>query len=509
MESLNKKINDIYNKKEDNYSNGANTNKNNNINNIRSNKKNQAKSKYNEYLNILPRSKKKINIIDNSSFLGFRKNSNGNMKGDEKSNDNSIGLIDKNINVASLSNVSRSNLIDKNENIMKNIFKKEIIKEKFFNTTINNINSLYDNNYNLKFRINKDKYLTQKNNNKYNSNKLPINNYLNKSKIDNHLENSQMFRKNSSKILQRFCFICEAFEEKLYHTKNCHHLFCKECGKSFYEQQVEKEIYTIKCPKYGCNNNLNQKDIRELLSSESYTKIETFLKINNTKIINKSNENNSYEFNDKNSIKRNSATIELNINNNEKAKKIKIVKRNMLKTQIPKSFNKNNYLIHFSSKQHMLKISNFTRFKSSVKNEKDIKKIVCSKCGKLSLFSRGDQNFIRCLNCGNAICKYCYKQFKSSKNFKNLNTKCGICQSKFKFYSKKSCFRKILYEILFVIGGYLIVLIGFSKFEAIFFLGEKKKKKIFFVVFILFLIINTFLFSLFFPYFPIFISFFE
>lgn len=500
MESLN----EIHNKKEDNFSNGGTTNKNNNAS---VNKKNQINSKSNEYLNILLGNKKKI-IRDNSSFLGFRKHSNGNMKKDEKSYDNSNFLNDNNINVVSLNNLSHSKLIDKNENIFRNIFKKDKLKDNNFNTTINNINSIYNNNYNIKFRINKDKLKSHNKINKFINNKVQINNFLNKSKSVNYLENSQMFRKNSSKILQRFCFICEAFEEKLYHSKNCSHLFCKDCGKSFYEQQVEKGIYDNKCPKYSCNNSINLKDIKEFLSSESYTKIETCIKINKTKIINNiSNENNLYEFNENNSSKRNSTTIEFN--NNDKIKKIKILKKNILKTQIPKSFNKNNNLIHFVSKQHMLKISNFTRFKSTVKNEKEIKKVVCSKCGKFSLFSRDDQNFIKCLNCGYAICKYCFKQIESANTFRKLNSICGICYSRIKFYEKKSYFKKILYEILFVIGGYLVVLVGFSKYEAIFFVGRKRKKKIFYIIFILFLIINIFLFALFFPYFPIFISIFE
>ena len=82
------------------------------------------------------------------------------------------------------------------------------------------------------------------NNNLYNK-KIIVNNFFNKSRTFNYLAESQMFRKYTSKILKRFCFICESFEEKLYHTKNCKHLFCKDCGQSYYEQQIDNYIYNI------------------------------------------------------------------------------------------------------------------------------------------------------------------------------------------------------------------------------------------------------------------------
>ena len=111
---------------------------------------------------------------------------------------------------------------------------------------------------------------------------------------------------------------------------------------------------------------------------DSYIKIETFLKINKAKTNKtKSIDNILDDLNDILSNKRNSTTIDMN-NNNESNERVRIEKKkNIFKSYNKKS--KNNNIIHFTIKQHIIKISNFTRFKSKVKNEKEIKKVICSK----------------------------------------------------------------------------------------------------------------------------------
>ena len=265
--------------------------------------------------------------------------------------------------------------------------------------------------------------------------------------------------------------------------------------------------------KYTCNNTLILKDIKEILTNESYIKIETYMKINKTRIINNQSLDKNLgdmnnENNDINTNKRNSTTMEINnIINNESCKGIKKIKRNLIKIQIPKS-KKKKKLINFALKQHMLKIDNLTRFKTKVKNEKEIKKIICLKCGKASLFSRDDQNFIRCLNCNNAICKYCFKQLESTNTLRALNAICGVCYSGIRFRKKHSYAKKFFYEILFVICGLLAVWIGFSKYEATFFFKNKKRKIYYLFLFVLlvFLALNSIVLILFIPFFPIFIS---
>jgi hypothetical protein len=97
----------------------------------------------------------------------------------------------------------------------------------------------------------------------------------------NEINNSDINKKESSKIFKIYFFICNSYKEKLYQAKKCKHYFCKECGKTYYETQVEKGNYSLKCPKYTCTNDLTLNNLKELLSKEDYNKIETFQKKNN------------------------------------------------------------------------------------------------------------------------------------------------------------------------------------------------------------------------------------
>ena len=93
---------------------------------------------------------------------------------------------------------------------------------------------------------------------------------------------------------------------------------------------------------------------------------------------------------------------------------------------------------------HIIKVTDSTKFRIRVKNEKEIKKALCMKCKKSSLFSREDQNFIRCLNCGNVICKYCFKQLgeKNENSIRKLNTIYAICYNHIKTPFKRSKSKK-------------------------------------------------------------------
>ena len=63
--------------------------------------------------------------------------------------------------------------------------------------TINKINAIYGNQFDLKFKMNKEKLNNQNiNNNNLNNKKIVVNNFFNKSRTFNYLAESQMFRKN-------------------------------------------------------------------------------------------------------------------------------------------------------------------------------------------------------------------------------------------------------------------------------------------------------------------------
>jgi CxxC motif-containing protein len=252
------------------------------------------------------------------------------------------------------------------------------------------------------------------------------------------------------------------------------------------------------------------KDIKEILAPDTYQKIQTYMKIDMKFDNNKGIINNRYKSIDKgindinlNLIKKNMAKLA----NHDSFKALIPKKKHSLKSQIPIS-NKNDYAMHFRVKQHFIKLTNSKKFIIKVKNEKDIKKVVCMKCKKSSLFSREDQNFIRCLNCGNVICKYCFKQLgeKNNNSIRKLNTIYAICYNHIKIRTKKSKPKRIIYEILFIISGFLILWIGFSKYEAKYIINKRKRYFLFVIFFFIFLMTNLVIFIFFIPYFPLIIS---
>lgn len=527
MESINNKMKEKTEYNKNNCSNGGIDNKTTKLKDLNDEQLNFNIKSNNEILNILPKTRRVLNdekidkkFTANSSFLAFRKYSNENIKKEDKRYDNTATINENNINIMSLSNMSNLNLLnEKNENEIRNLMRTPKLKdEDNLNPTFNKINSIYENNFTIKLKLNhnindktqsknRDDQLQTTENANFNTNKVKINNFIIKSRtFNNDIKNSIIFDKHSSKILQRFCFICEVFEEKLYHTKTCSHLFCKKCGQSYFDQLVEKGIYNIKCPKYNCNENLNMKDIKEILTPDTYQKIQTYMKIDN----NKERINNRYISIDKKINDINLNIVKKNVGkltNHDSFKALKPKKKHSLKSQIPIS-NRNNYALHLRIKQHIIKVTDSTRFKIRVKNEKEIKKALCMKCKKSSLFSREDQNFIRCLNCGNVICKYCFKQLgdKNDNNIRKLNTIYAICYNHIRIPSKKSQPKKVIYEILFIISGFLILWIGFSKYETKLIINKRKRYFLFVFIFFILLNINLIIFILFIPYFPLIVS---
>ena len=393
-------------------------------------------------------------------------------------------------NIMSLSNISNTNLLnDKNDNIFRKLMKKDIIKNDINNTAINKINSLYKNKFFIKLKIKDDSNIKKikKNNHNLitnNTNTVKINNFF-KTKTFNNNKNSISKLQNNFHLEQNQCFICEIKKYKLYHTRQCNHLFCNECGRCYFEQQIEKGIYSLKCLKFDCNKNLLLSDMKSFLNPEIISKIQTHIKNNKSNNINFIKKDN-YE----------SSNIERGVRNF------------IFKSQITNSITRSNYSIHFMVKKHIIKRSNDIRFKSKVKNEKEMKKVICSKCGKSALFSRDDMTYIRCLNCCNAICKFCYRHL-GSYNIQ-INAICGICLNQYRFHKNQTITNKFIYEIIYIISGFIIIWIGFSKYEALFFVSNKRGKKyyLFIFFFFIFLLFNIIFFALFIPYFPIINSFF-
>ena len=172
------------------------------------NEKLSCNIKSNNYmLNILPKTRRVLNdnkldkkFTANSSFLAFRKYSNGNSKKVDKKYDNTATINENNINIMSISNMSNSKFLDeKKENEIRNFLTPKLKDETNYTPTINKINSIYENNFTLKLKTNQntndivntqcksknDKLLTTENA-KYNSNIVKKNNFIMKSRTFNN-----------------------------------------------------------------------------------------------------------------------------------------------------------------------------------------------------------------------------------------------------------------------------------------------------------------------------------
>ena len=167
------------------------------------------------------------------------------------------------------------------------------------------------------------------------------------------------------------------------------------------------------------------------------------------------------------------------------------------------------------SERHVLDISsnmNFFMFKKS-------KDIFCPNCLKPDLFSKSNNQFIKCLNCNYKICKYCLKEYTP----KHLDIKVeGYCKVYFRnendFIEKKNYILIFLLQLFFVISMYYLTFVGtylffYDKFRTIFGLNEKSKniiyyiKKIFIKLFSsIFLIICCPFIFICYPYFPLIIA---
>ena len=309
---------------------------------------------------------------------------------------------------------------------------------------------------NLKSNLNKIVFNISNNNQKDN-NEPCFNNFLYKSKTLK-FEKYPKLTRQTSKFLNRNCFICDNVEGKLYHTKKCLHFFCTGCGKYFYALQAKNNIFSLKCPKYDCKNEFQVNEIRELLPEVTYKK---FIK-NSFEAIN----------DDIDEIKEIPEVEEEN-----QHRKLKDLGATFLHKL---TFLKNSGEL---TNKNILKIENQDKFKNTVTKVHELKNIMCVECGKPALFSKIDDVYVRCLNCGNLTCKYCHKKYNSLHLIKGTESSCKIYY-RYSIPIGKPLSIKYFYLYLAQLFGIFIILIGFSRIEAEYLSGYKKNKNKYFCVFI-------------------------
>ena len=285
-------------------------------------------------------------------------------------------------------------------------------------------------------------------------------------------------RKN---IVYQNCCICDrTFASYKLISINCKtHFICKKCFKNYYEERIEEGERNFKCPIYSCNGYWEvNKELLNTIISPTYIN----LIIKNETSSNYSNELNS-----------DAATLKLQQKyklNTKSSEKLKLYTH---KHVIDINSNKNFFMYN------KLKIQ------------------YCPFCNTQSLFSKTGTHFIKCLNCLNKICKYCFKQFDDL----HMNiSKVNHCKIYFRQNETKK--KKNNFCMFFLTEIFLIFTSFFLLFSSLFLyikrivkcvLCLKKDKEIccllnliiFFVTFFFFLISFPIL-LIGFPYFPIFIS---
>lgn len=449
------------------------------------------------------------NITENNSISYFRINNATNKNDIKKNNINDSNnmsnfiLLKKN----SRKSLTEINILNKEKNEKETISKDNCI--------INNVNEY--NGFKPKFMndIKKEKKINGMQT--CSDYKIKFNNYINPP-----FPNFFSLCRDPSKLIKK-CFICDTINKNLYHADKCTHLFCRKCGQLYFEQQINNCIFNLKCPKYSCFQHINIKVLKKILSKYIYEKMIDNMETN-SKIYDKNLINNSQNINSsrekivkKNSIfsKENSSFIEnRSLIYNLTYQKEYIFKED--KIPYKKNSNKNLLLKKITNKfyrnsdkdlvnEHVIKIGGSSKFNKAVRKINELKNIFCSRCYKSSLFHVKYKPFIKCLNCGFAICKFCYKKYDNLHFMRNNPYSCRV------YFRKNIIYRnnKFVYisQLIYFFGGIIILFIGFTKIEARY-LSNYNRNKIYWLyllIFLVFLFFNLIILIICLPYYPLFL----
>ena len=315
-------------------------------------------------------------------------------------------FLDKEFN--SIDNTTKK----ENNNTNNNNLPEESTKNNnnYFNNGINlpnNIlNNLYsrvlignNNNFNKKANVNSQN--TKNENSKSNNNKESRNKNYFGSFIQIHQINP----------MNKTCSICENIfpTSKIYVAECSFHFLCKRCAKNFYEEKIESGQTEFKCPFLKCDAKFQKQLLKNFISEE-------FLNI-------------------------------LNKNLNDYASSV-----NKLKADT----NYEKMKLYYNN--HVIDINNNKLLYNYNKN----KDIFCGRCNKDTLFSKVNNNFLKCLNCEYCECKYCFKEFKDGHMNINNTNHCKV------YYRKNDYFNEVNKFINFLIQLFLVFAMFFMIFISIF-----------------------------------------
>ena len=413
---------------------------------------------------------KKNNFLDDEKHQKSEHNENNEQNKDNiKENNNKIDLIE----ISKDNKLSNEGSIVNNDNISENKKLMPLISPSTVKKNNIGENKDKDKHKTKKLKIkSKPVIVRPKANNVSNSIGITPNKNINEKSSNRALYRSLQFT-------QKNCFICEKsfYLAKLYCADCGIHYLCRKCVKNYYEDFIEKKnnCKILKCPSAKCEKTID------------YDILKTILSENHQQIFENENEND-------------------------------LVNNNLLLNSLKLSSDKIDNNVKMYSERHVLDISsnmNFFMFKKA-------KDIFCPNCLKPDLFSKSNNQFIKCLNCNYKICKYCLKEYTP----KHLDIKVeGYCKVYFRnendFIEKKNYILIYLLQLFFVVSMYYLTFVGtylffYDKLRTKLRLDKRKRniiyyiKKIFIIIFSsIFLMICCPFIIICYPFFPVLIALFD
>lgn len=332
---------------------------------------------------------------------------------------------------------------------------------------------------------------------------------------------------NNIKFPFRICFLCDQFHirEATFTSDRCDHSFCYKCGKTFFEEKIEngnidffgkpysylknKELNSLNSiEKENNNNNINAqthsrnnfslekenasnytntKNINEQLNSKEnqnlnkeivclekdhfYCPVFKCEGIIHTDIIQQIIGNQFY-----NSYKEKLECLSKKIKNNEERNLESniVAKPNMFQIHSERS-NKGNKKkqtfeeLRFThslqeykliTKKHILHLEDSNSVLQKISKEKNL---FCTKCNLPALYGKTGNSYVKCLNCFQSICKFCFKPLTSDHfEITSLTNYCRVYFRK-KLHKEKEekgrCFIAV-FNFLLVLVSIIFTLIG-------------------------------------------------
>ena len=259
--------------------------------------------------------------------------------------------------------------------------------------------------------------------NNFQSQNLNILNQLGKNKNKKKALNNNINAINMRELhsVYDYCQLCgkKCPMVKLYSAECEKHLLCKKCFKTYYEDVIKKGEKNLVCPFIQCKSPCNIYTIKSIINNEVFKYYrETNSIINNFR---------------RHSFERTKPFGEF-------------------------SSTENINQVNLFSRRNILDI-NSNNYKTAFIDNKYSKDSICPFCYEKSIFSGGSGHFMKCLNCENAICKYCGKEYNENHMEIYNENHCKIYYRKYIIPFKKSNSSiQIFFQLVYLFASFVIMI---------------------------------------------------